>query len=206
MQASLEWTAKDLVPLPLAADSSIEGIPVNLDLFRSPALNMGPAAALRSVANPKLAAILNSSSMKNSVRLMQGFIDSFSSNPKLNSLLHEPVLGGNTDETLPVKLLRDIPGIVHLRSGQAVGDFLSKLPTFSVDGLADPSADRLVHPELVGVYKQLAKDAAEVSSKLAQKGSKDAASVQLVVKHYAQVTFGRLDIAWKELAHACAGS
>ena len=194
------------MPLPLAADSSIEGIPVNLDLFRSPALNMGPAAALRSVANPKLAAILNSSSMKNSVNLMQGFIESFSSDPMLNSLLHEPVLGGSsTDETLPAKLLRDIPGSLHLHSGAAVGAFLSRLPAFSAAGIAYPAADRLVHPALADVYKQLAKNAAAISSKLAQIGSNEAAIVQqdmpqagpkLVLKHYSQVVFGRLDVAY----------
>ena len=180
--------------------------------FENPALNLGPAAALRSVADPQLAAILSSSGVKDSIKVVQGVIDSYSSNSKLNSLLHEPVLGSNsTDDQLPVKLLRDIPGILHLRSpGAAVCEFLCKLPTFSADGIADPSANRLVHPELVRVYKQLATDAAEVSAKLAQKGfSKDAASVratQLVVKHFAQVTFGRLDLAWKELTDACTGS
>ena len=200
-----------MVPLPVAADSSIEGVPVHLDLFRSPALNMGPAAAVRSVADPKLAAILSSSSMKSSAKVMQGFIDSFSSNPKLNSLLHEPVLGGSTNETLPVKLLRDIPGSLHLHSGAAVGAFLSRLPAFSAAGIADPTADRLVHSKLADMYKQLAKNAAAISSKLAQIGSNDAAIVQqdmpqagpkLVLKHYSQVVFGRLDVAYKEAGTA----
>lgn len=101
--------------MPLAPGSSLDGIPVHLKLFRSPRMAAGPASALRSTTYPKLAAILRSSSMQACIKLMQHFVNSYSTSPNLSSQLHEPVLGGaGTDEQLPIKLLRDVPGSIHL--------------------------------------------------------------------------------------------
>jgi hypothetical protein len=144
--------------------------------------------------------------MQASVAQIDSFIDSYAGRPDLNTLLHEPALkrGSSTAEQLPVRLLREFPGAIHLRSpGSSLADFTSRLPSISAAGLAPPAADRLVRPELAGVYTQLAADIQLLSSRL--RGSDAAASAvasgcpQLKLQHFSQATFGRLDLAWQQL-------
>lgn len=161
-----------------------------------------PTAAAADEGTARVAAILSSACMQSSVSQMSAFISSYASRPDLNSLLHEPALkkGSSSTEALPVQLLRQFAGAVHLRSPESsIKDFCSRLPSISAAGLAPPSADRLVRPELAAVYGQLTAGIKGVSSKL--QGRPEAAAVapscpQLRLQHYSQATFGRLDLAW----------
>ena len=65
MQASLEWTQKDPVPLP---SSGIEGVPVDLGLFR---------ACQNAIAAAGIAADAQLSAMQRSNRQTEDFISSF---------------------------------------------------------------------------------------------------------------------------------
>jgi hypothetical protein len=141
--------------------------------------------------------------MQRSVTQMQGFINSFAGLRKLNALLHEPVLDSSTtNKVLPVKLLREFGGTIHLRSCAGIADFLSRLPSISVAGIAAPAADRLVRPELAAVYSSLAADITKLSTGLrgpAAVTQAPAGSVPaLLLLHYSQVAFGRLDAAWEQ--------
>jgi len=76
--------------------------------------------------------------MKSSVAQMEAFISSYAGRPDLNVLLHEPALkkGSSSAEVLPVKLLREFDGAVHLRSPESsIADFCSRLPSISAAGL-----------------------------------------------------------------------
>jgi hypothetical protein len=140
--------------------------------------------------------------MQSSVAQMDTLISSYAGRPDLNVMLHEPALkkGSSSAEGLPVKLLREFEGAVHLRSPESsIADFCSRLPSISAAGLAAPAADRLVRPELAAVYVQLAGGIQRLSSML--KGRAEAGAVagrpQLRLQHYCQATFGRLDLAWQ---------
>jgi hypothetical protein len=154
--------------------------------------------------------MLSSASMQSSTAQIDAFISSYASRPDLNTLLHEPALnkGSSSAEALPVQLLRQFEGAIHLRSPDStIGDFCSRLPSISAAGLAPPEADRLVRPELAAVCVQLAADIDRLSSKL--QGRADAAArapgcPQLKLQHFAQVTFGRLDLAWEGSSNAAA--
>jgi len=143
--------------------------------------------------------------MQASVSQMDNFISSFANRPDLNVLLHEPALkkGSKCTEALPVQLLRDFGGAIHLRSpDSSIADFCSRLPSISAAGLAPPAADRLVRPELAEVYLLLCSDIERLSGKL--RGTTPAAvasgSPQLRLQHFSQATFGRLDLAWQSAA------
>lgn len=141
--------------------------------------------------------------MQSSIAQMDTFISSYAGRPDLNMLLHEPALkkGSSSAEGLPVKLLREFEGVVHLRSpDSSIADFCSRLPSMSAAGLAAPAADRMVRPELAAVYGQLAVGISELSSKLQGRAEAAAAAPgrpQLRLQHYCQATFGRLDLAWQ---------
>ena len=204
LQASAEWTAKDPVPGPLSSSSSIAGVPVHLDLMTSSSTRQNAVASAAATDHPKLSAILSSSSMQCSVSQMETFISSFAGLRNLDALLHDPVLGSgsSTNELLPVKLLRDFDSAIHLRSCAGVADFLSRLPSITMAGIAPPPADRLVHPELAGVYSNLAAGISRLSAGLrgqAAATQAPAGSVpNLRLLHYSQVAFGRLDAAWEQ--------
>jgi hypothetical protein len=174
-----------------------------LDLLSSSSARQN-AVAPAAATDPKLSDIL--SSMQRSVSQMQVFIDSFARKPNLDAMLHEPVLGSgrNTHEVLPVKLLREFDSAIHLRYGTGIADFLSRLPSISVAGIAPPAADRLVRPELACDYSRLAAGITTLSSGL--RGPAAVAPADSVAKlrllHYSQVAFGRLDTAWQQaLSH-----
>jgi hypothetical protein len=141
--------------------------------------------------------------MQSSIAQIDDFISSYASSSDLNVQLHTPALkkGSSSAEALPVQLLRRFEGAIHLRSPDStINDFTQRLPSISVAGLAPPAADRLVRPELVDVYHQLVSDIEQLSARL--QGRVDAAAVvpgcpQLILQHYSQVTFGRLDLAWQ---------
>ena len=141
--------------------------------------------------------------MQRSVSQMQGFIDSFAGLRNLDALLHDPVLGSgsSTNEVLPVKLLREFDSAIHLRSGAGIADFLSRLSSISVAGIA-AAADRLVHPKLAEVYATLAAGICRLSAGLrgpVAVNQAPAGSVPvLMLLHYSQVAFGRLDAAWEQ--------
>jgi hypothetical protein len=172
-----------------------------LDLLSSSTARENAVAAAAATDHPKLSAILISGSMQRSVSQMQGFIDSFAVR-NLDALLHEPVLGSSssTNEVLPVKLVREFDSAIHLRSGAGIADFLGRLPSISVAGIAAPAADGLVHPELASVYRRLAAGISSLSSGL--RGPAAVAPADSVVKlrllHFSQVAFGRLDAAWEQ--------
>jgi len=76
------------------------------------------------------------------------------------------VLGaGSTDEQLPVRLLREFVGTLHLLSAN-LPEFLGRLPRVSAAGLAAPAAGHLVRPELAQVYLGLAAEVAQLSGQL----------------------------------------
>jgi hypothetical protein len=133
---------------------------------------------------------------------MKGFNDSFAGKPNLNAMLHEPVLGSgsSTNEVLPVKLLHEFDNAIHLRSGAGFANFLNRLPSISVAGIAAPAADRLVHPELACVYSRLAAGITTLSSGLCGPAAVAPADnvAKLRLLHYSQSTFGRLDAAWQQ--------
>lgn len=201
-QASPEFSnMKGPLPVPLAAGGSLYGVPYDVELFNT-AGSAVPAAA--AAAAGAVTAILSSTSMQASVAQVEEFISSYAGRPDLNMLLHEPALkkGSSTVEQLPVKLLREFEGALHLHSpGSGLLDFTSRLPSISAAGLAPPAADRLVRPELAGVYTQLAADIHTLSSRLrgndADADSAASGCPQLKLHHYSQVTFGRLDLAWQ---------
>jgi hypothetical protein len=119
--------------------------------------------------------------------------------------MHNPVLGSgsSTNEVLPVNLLREFDSAIHLRSGASIADFLSRLPSISVAGIAPPAVDRVVRPELAGVYNRLANGITRLSAGLhgpaALTEALPAVSVpSLRLMHYSQVAFGRLDAAWEQ--------
>jgi hypothetical protein len=136
-----------------------------LDLLSSSSARQN-AVAPAAATDPKLSDIL--SSMQRSVSQMQVFIDRFARKPNLDAMLHEPVLGSgrNTHEVLPVKLLREFDSAINLRYGTGIADFLSRLPSISVAGIAPPAADRLVRPELACDYSRLAAGITTLSSGL----------------------------------------
>jgi hypothetical protein len=200
LQASFEWTPKAPVPAPLSSSSSIAGVPVHLDLLSSSSARQNAVASAAATGHPKLSAILSSSSIQRSVSQMQGFIDSFSGLRHLDALLHGPVLGSgsSTNEVLPVKLLREFDNATHLKSGAGFADFLSRLPSISVAGIAAPAAERLVHPELASVYSRLAAGITSLSAGLRGQAASAGTVPTLKLLHYSQVAFGRLDTAWEQ--------
>jgi hypothetical protein len=203
LQASPEWKAGD--PLPIgAASGALDGVVLDQDLFPSTAAH----AVAGTAASPAVSGVLGTASMQRSVATMQAFTSSFVQRPDLASRLHGPVLGGGTTtESLPVKQLRQFVATAHLRSGASIADILSRLPCVSAAGLAGPAADRLVRPELAGVYDELASRVAALSGRLhgAAAGLQQAAAgPQLRLMHYSQVCFGRLDVAWDEAVRAAA--
>jgi hypothetical protein len=129
-----------------------------LDLLSSSSARQNTVASAAVKDHPKLSAILSSGSVQRSVSQMKGLIDSFAGKPNLDAMLHEPVLGSgsSTNEVLPVKMLHELDNAIHLRSGDGFANFLNRLPSISVASIAAPAADRLVHPELAGVYSRLA--------------------------------------------------
>jgi hypothetical protein len=142
--------------------------------------------------------------MQRSVAAMQQFVSSFAELSDLSTRLHAPVLGGaGTTEQLPVRLLRAIPGTLHLRRGGAsTADFLSRLPCVSAAGLAAPAAERLVRPELAAAIAQLAAGIAALSAGFRRDPAATqrplaaaAAGSTQQLRHYSQVTCGRLDLA-----------
>jgi len=192
-------------------------VPYDHELFVTAATAVSPAqppaaaaAAVEGTPAARVAVVLGSASMQSSIAQMDTFISSYAGRPDLNMLLHEPALkkGGSSTEGLPVKLLREFEGAIHLLSPDSIADFCSRLPSISTAGLAALAADRLVRPELAAVYGQLAVGIAELSSKL--QGRAEAAAVtpgrpQLRLQHYCQVNFGRLDLAWEAAAVTAAG-
>ena len=194
MQASLEWTPKDPVPLP---SGNIDGVPVDLGLFRA---CQNAVAAAGTAADAQLSAILSGNDMQRSIRQVEDFISSFDRLPGLNALLHGPVLGkGTTAELLPVKPLRELGSTTHLRAADSsIAGFLSRLPSISAAGIAAPAAARLVRPELVQVYVDLASSLEELSAGFKGQPGPAAAGPQLRLLHYSQVAFGRLDMAWQK--------
>jgi hypothetical protein len=175
-----------------------------LDLLTSSSTCQNAVVSAAATDHPKLSAILSCDSMQRSVSQMKGFIDSFAGLRNLDALLHEPVLGSgsSTNEVLPVMLLRGFDSAIHLRSGAGFSDVLSRLPSISVAGIAPPAADRLVRPELAGVYSNLAAGITRLSARLrgpaalSQAPAHSVANVRLL--HYPQVAFGRLDAAWQQ--------
>jgi len=207
-QASPEWrSASDPLPVLLAPGGSIFGVPYDSELFVTGTAAVPPAAAATAAEKGTTAArvdtVLSSASIQSSIAQIGSFISSYASGPDLNMLLHEPALkkSSSSSEALPVQLLRDFEGAVHLRSpDSSIKGFCSLLPSISAAGLAPPSADRLVHPELAAVYEELAAGIERVSRKL--QGRPEAAALapscpQLQLQHYSQVTFGRLDLTWQ---------
>jgi hypothetical protein len=203
-QASPEWSsAKDPLPVPLAPGGSIYGVPYDDKLFETGTAAVTPAAAAGdSSASARVASIMGRESE------MDTFINSFAGRPDLNVLLHEPALkkGSSSAEQMPVQLLRQFQGALHIRSpDSSIEGFLTRLPSISAAGLAAPAADRLVRPELAEVYLLLAADMANLSGKLPRPaaagsdavGTVTAVSPQLRLQHFSQVTFGRLDLAWQ---------
>ena len=201
MQASVEWTSKDPVPLP---SSSINGVPVALDLFSCAASqNAVAAAGIASAADARLSAMLGSSNMQRSIRQIEQFISSYQHLPDLNAQLHGPVLGkGSTTEVLPVKPLRELECTTHLRAmDSSIADFLRRLPTISAAGLANPAGPRLVRPELGEVYVSLANGLDQLSAELRGDPAglqPQTAHSKLKLLHYSQVAFGRLESAWQQ--------
>jgi len=171
-QASPEWrSASDPLPVPLAPGGSIYGVPYGSELFVTGTAAVPPAAAAAEdgTAAARVDAVLSSASMQSSIAQMGSFISSYDSKQDLCMLLHEPALkkSSSSSEALPVQLLREFEGDVHLRSlDSSIKDFCSRLPSKPAAGLSSPSADRLVRPELAAVYGQLAAGIERVSSQL----------------------------------------
>jgi hypothetical protein len=141
--------------------------------------------------------------MEGSLAQTQGYLRSFAGRPDLDRRLHAPVLGGgSTQEQLPVKLLRDFEGTLHLLSAD-LPEFLGRLPRVSAAGLAAPAAERLVRPELAGVYLGLAAEVQQLSGRLGGGGA-GVVVPQLNLQQFSQVTFGRLDLAWQQALAAAA--
>jgi hypothetical protein len=173
---------------------------VHVHLLSNSSARQNAIAAAAVTDHPKLSVILSCGSMQRSVSQMKGFIDSFAWLRNLDALLHEPVLGSgsSTNEVLPVNLLRDFDSAIHLRSGAGFADFLSRLPSISVAGIAHPAADRLVRPELADVYSNLANGITRLSAGLHGQAALSQAPAGTVpslwLLHYSQVAFGRLDV------------
>ena len=121
---------------------------------------------------------------------------------------------GTTAELLPVKPLRELGSTTHLRAADSsIAGFLSRLPSISAAGVAAPAAARLVRPELVHVYVDLASSLEELFAACKGAAQRAAAGPQLRLLHYSQVAFGRLDMAWQKAQevhlqheHAAAGA
>ena len=204
MQSSPEWTSKDPVPAPISPGITIQGIPYDDGLFSSTSQSAVPTAP--SAADIKLSAL--TSTLQDSIQQMKTFIDSFARQPTLNTMLHGPVLGGiSTTEVLPVKPLRDFQGTTHLRAaGSTIAGFVSRLPSISAAGIASPAADMLVRPELQAAYERLSQRLTEQSAGLRGSTVVAGAGPQLMLKHYSQVVFGRLDLAWQQANQPTAAS
>lgn len=210
IQVSPEWHANDSLPPALAAGGTIFGVPYDAELFTAAVPSAVPATAA-SVTAASVSALLRSPLTQASITSMTQFIDTYAGLAGLNELLHTPVLqkGSSTQDSLPGKLLRDFPAAIHLRS-VSIAEFMHRLPSISAAGLVAPSADRLVRPELAAVYvEQLAPGIEELSAQLlgrAPAAAGPSAGPQLHLQHYAQVTFGRLDLAWQAAEQQHAGS
>jgi hypothetical protein len=147
----------------LAPGGSIFGVPYDDQLFSSAAAVAVTAAQPQKAAGSPLAQAL--ASMEGSLAQMQGFC-SFAALPDLDKRLHGPVLGGgSTQEQLPVRLLREFEGALHLLSAD-LPDFMGRLPRVSAVGLTAPAAGRLVRPELAQVYLDLAAEVEQLSGRL----------------------------------------
>jgi len=81
-QVSLEWSAKDALPAPLAPGGSIFGVPYDDQLFSGAAAVAVAAVKPQAAAGSPLAQAL--ASMEGSLAQMQAFIASFSGLPDLD--------------------------------------------------------------------------------------------------------------------------
>ena len=191
------------MPAALSPGTTIDGIPYDSGLFNHRPSQIAVSAA--AATDARLSAVVSSSAMQYNNQLMTAFISTFDKRPDLNALLHGPVLGSSTTtEVLPVKSLREFEGVTHLRAaGSTIAGFVSRLPSISAAGIASPTADRLVRPELQTAYDGLAQRLTELSAGLrgGQAGTglldrENCHGVQLKLMHYSQVAFGQLDVAW----------